>query len=1227
MSVDNCVFRERFTGGKPDFKRQADIKCRKGGTGMKKREKYRKVRRLSAICHAAPAAFLAAGLLLAAALAEPAEAAEPGRQKSAGQTEAAARSGAAEQQVSALQPGSAIKIEKSLGYGYSASEAEIRIALANDTETKITMKNISCDLTDEGGYFSVNTSFTGTDVQNLEIDPDDVAELCLVKFQTGRPVQKEPYTASLQIKYTDDAGAEQSLLYELSVTVGRKSIEDCRIEGIEKKYYYTGKEIRPDMVITNGSQTLTDGRDYTVEYASNTEVGTGRVTITGNGNYRGKTEKSFEIAWYDGPVIPRFNGEDLSETWYAEDVRITAEGCTISDSLTGTFADSYLVSEEGEHSLSLYYKTQEGCLTNAENYSVRIDKNAPVITEMQISGITNHDASVNVKAADTGSGISRYYLYCTPEEQETITAEMIKASSDTMRMDASEAASGAAVFSLQELSEGTAYYLYAAVEDISGKLSEVQTGSFTAKKTVPAEALAFHVSASADAVSVEALTDTEEYGKAVYRLLDASGQTVLKDWQEDPIFAGLTENTAYTVNAKYTGSDAYMESETAGRQVTTKRWASVAAPENLAAQYGQVLKDIALPRGWSWADSSLPVTVANSGYEARFQADTEQYDYSRIEGYDPENGYIARLLPVKVAPAEPVLTWKPGDTQAVVYTGKAASVAAPEVALLNNEVFRGSVSWSWKKDSDSSGGFTAGLPSEPGTYVVRASVEADGNYSAASADRKLTIDWLKNAPDAGLSDQNGKGLSAGVWCSEAVLSAPEGYEISLSPAEKYGSTVRSTADTGKNGGTVTYYLRQKAGGGIARKTVTVYVDRTAPTGSIAVSGIVWNRTLPGEDSELRIPDKKDITISAEDGQSGVKTVEYTISGNKCKSREEIQKLDGWQIYNPDAKPDIRQNGTNYVYVRITDQMGNRTWLSTGKIVYEPVSKNGGSSGGSGSSGSQSGQTPSSGTGSKNSVKNSGTKGSAAPEAPEKGTPYIHGRESINGWTAIKEELEDARPGETVILDMNGAAAVPGNVLSVMKGRDVRLVLNMEENIVWTIEGQSFTAEEIQDIDFTVDMETQAIPEELVQKLAGERSTVQISLGYDGELGFTAVLTIRLDETYAGLYANLFSYQDENGELEHLDSRETGADGEVEFSFTHASDYLIVMDEEPFDGTEQAAEEEDLTLPEKDLDEEKSGIRTPVLILVICLIVLAGGSGLCIWLIRKNRKEDTGEDLE
>ena len=60
---------------------------------------------------------------------------------------------------------------------------------------------------------------------------------------------------------------------------------------------YTGEQIKPDVTVTDDSASLAEGRDFTVTYGSNTEVGTGKgtVTIQGTGNYTGKVEVSFNI--------------------------------------------------------------------------------------------------------------------------------------------------------------------------------------------------------------------------------------------------------------------------------------------------------------------------------------------------------------------------------------------------------------------------------------------------------------------------------------------------------------------------------------------------------------------------------------------------------------------------------------------------------------------------------------------------------------------------------------------------------------------------------------------------------------------------------------------------------------------------------------------------------------------------------------------------------------------
>ncbi len=67
-------------------------------------------------------------------------------------------------------------------------------------------------------------------------------------------------------------------------------------------YIYTGKAIKPGVTVKNGSKTLKNGTDYTVKYSSNTNVGTGKVTITGKGSYSGSKSLTFTICSVKAPT-------------------------------------------------------------------------------------------------------------------------------------------------------------------------------------------------------------------------------------------------------------------------------------------------------------------------------------------------------------------------------------------------------------------------------------------------------------------------------------------------------------------------------------------------------------------------------------------------------------------------------------------------------------------------------------------------------------------------------------------------------------------------------------------------------------------------------------------------------------------------------------------------------------------------------------------------------------
>lgn len=48
---------------------------------------------------------------------------------------------------------------------------------------------------------------------------------------------------------------------------------------------YTGSELTPKVVVKDGDKELVEGKDYTLTYENNTDIGTGKVTATGMGDY------------------------------------------------------------------------------------------------------------------------------------------------------------------------------------------------------------------------------------------------------------------------------------------------------------------------------------------------------------------------------------------------------------------------------------------------------------------------------------------------------------------------------------------------------------------------------------------------------------------------------------------------------------------------------------------------------------------------------------------------------------------------------------------------------------------------------------------------------------------------------------------------------------------------------------------------------------------------------
>lgn len=239
-------------------------------------------------------------------------------------------------------------------------------------------------------------------------------------------------------------------------------------------------------------------------------------------------------------------------------------------------------------------------------------------------------------------------------------------------------------------------------------------------------------------------------------------------------------------------------------------------------------------------------------------------------------------------------------------------------------------------------------------------------------------------------------------------------------------------------------------------------------------------------------------------------------------------------------------------------------------------------------------------------------------------PYIKDDSGKEGWDVIKPQLEKAKSGETVTVAMNGTSVVPKTVIDSIKGKDTTLVLDIGNGLSWKINGKEIT-DAAGDIDFGVTIGADAgksIPVDVINNVTGERYSMNLSLAYDGEFGFTATLTVNMEPKNSGMYANLFYYNEQTGKLEFVSAGQIDSDGNVELAFTHASDYTIVVAANIMNDNSQAANNANETIPSPKTDDSISKYawnNTMIIIIGICIILIVFGA--VIFVRKKSGSEE------
>lgn len=99
-----------------------------------------------------------------------------------------------------------------------------------------------------------------------------------------------------------DPENEKAVRFDVTVEPAFISEVSAVVDGSQ---FYTGNPVVPEVKAVFKGEVLTAGKDYTITYSDNINVGTAKITIEGIGNFKGKTVLSFSIIKNDveGVVI------------------------------------------------------------------------------------------------------------------------------------------------------------------------------------------------------------------------------------------------------------------------------------------------------------------------------------------------------------------------------------------------------------------------------------------------------------------------------------------------------------------------------------------------------------------------------------------------------------------------------------------------------------------------------------------------------------------------------------------------------------------------------------------------------------------------------------------------------------------------------------------------------------------------------------------------------------
>ncbi len=184
----------------------------------------------------------------------------------------------------------------------------------NIEENGVPRKEISCELSQSESVADLDgLAFTYNRTSQADAIQREIAVRCMsghheyvfssscdveyeVSFFNERTGLANDTTNAGGIRVTITGTGAHAGTIEGHAIIDPQRLGDSSISLQSEAYSYTGKPITPAPVVRDESnEVLSEGVDYTVSYASNTDLGLARVIVTGKGNYTGSGSATFKI--------------------------------------------------------------------------------------------------------------------------------------------------------------------------------------------------------------------------------------------------------------------------------------------------------------------------------------------------------------------------------------------------------------------------------------------------------------------------------------------------------------------------------------------------------------------------------------------------------------------------------------------------------------------------------------------------------------------------------------------------------------------------------------------------------------------------------------------------------------------------------------------------------------------------------------------------------------------